>query len=218
MTDDELDNKPVTDEEFAEFMRPKPDTHEIDENKVQFFLPLTQDELDDLLFEICGEERRTMDFNQAFTKLLKHEGGFSNHADDTGGATMWGVTEAVARANGYVGEMRHLTQDFAKGLYKAAYWDACRCDELPAAVRFVVFDAAVNSGVGRSIRWLQQAVGVKVDGAIGPMTLKAVASFEQNALASRISGVRLKFMTDLPNWDSFGKGWARRIASNLEGA
>jgi hypothetical protein len=57
MTDDELDNKPVTDEEFAEFMRPKPDTHEIDENKVQFFLPLTQDELDDLLFE-TNEARR----------------------------------------------------------------------------------------------------------------------------------------------------------------
>jgi murein L,D-transpeptidase YcbB/YkuD len=219
MTDDELDNKPVSDAEFAEFMRIPPDTHEVEVNKVQFSLPLTQDELDDLLAEVCGNPKENpMNFDTAFTILMKHEGGYSNHADDTGGATMWGVTEAVARANGYTGEMRKLPQEFARKVYRAAYWDAVRADELPEAVRYSVFDAAVNSGVKRAVRWLQEAVGTNADGVIGPKTLAAVRQQVPDALNAKYNGVRLQFMTDLSNWSSFGKGWARRIASNLQGA
>ena len=177
-------------------------------------MPLTQDELDDLLNEVRKEE--AMNFEQAFTVLLKHEGGYSNHVDDRGGATMWGITEAVARANGYTGEMRNLPIEFAKRVYRAAYWDAVRADELPEGVRFSVFDAAVNSGVKRAVRWLQEAVGTTADGVIGPKTLAAVRQQVPDALNAKYNGVRLKFMTDLPSWNSFGKGWARRIASNLQ--
>ncbi len=181
-------------------------------------LPLTQQELDDLLAEMCGDTpENAMNFDQAFDQLLKHEGGYSNHKDDTGGATMWGVTEAVARAHGYTGDMRNLPVEFAKKVYKATYWDAVKADELPAQVRYSVFDAAVNSGVNRANKWLQEAVGAKADGVIGSQTLSAVRQQNPEKLNGKYNAVRLTFMTDLSNWGTFGRGWARRIASNLQG-
>ncbi len=181
-------------------------------------IPLSTKEIQDLLFELCGEPTENpMNYEQAFAKLIEHEGGFSNHPHDTGGATMWGITEQVARQNGYKAPMEVMTLDYARLLYKQLYWDACRCEELPAEVRFPVFDAAVNSGVNRSIRWLQQAVNETQDGVIGPMTLRAVRQSIPSNTATRISGFRLLFMTNQPNWPTFGKGWARRIASNLQG-
>ena len=158
-----------------------------------------------------------MNFDQAYDLLIKHEGGFSNHPDDKGGATMWGVTEAVARQNGYTGPMKDLTLEYAKVLYRKMYWDAVSAEQLPDEVRYAVFDAAVNSGTGRAIKWLQQAVGEKQDGVIGSMTLRAVRQSIPSVTAARINGIRLTFMTNLPNWPTFGKGWARRVASNLMG-
>ena len=156
-----------------------------------------------------------MNFDKAFDILLKHEGGFSNHKDDKGGVTMWGITEAVARANGYAGEMRNLPVEFAKRIYKAAYWDAVKADQLPEKVRYSVFDAAVNSGVNRAIRWMQQSVGVTQDGVLGSQTLSAINAAKPEIINARFNGLRLIFMTQIPSWQSFGKGWARRIASNL---
>jgi lysozyme family protein len=157
-----------------------------------------------------------MNFDQAFDRLIGHEGAYSNHAADKGGATMYGITVAVARAQGYQGDMHMLPINFAKGVYRRAYWDVCCCDDLPASVRFDVFDAAVNSGGSQAAKWLQRALGVADDGVIGPKTLAAAHACP--AIASKFNGQRLRFMTDLANWPQFGKGWARRIASNLMGA
>lgn len=157
-----------------------------------------------------------MNFETAFDLLITHEGGFSNHPDDPGGATMYGVTEAVARAEGYTGPMQDLTLDFAKSVYRKRYWDACRCDQMPDPLRYPLFDAAVNSGPGQAIKWLQSAVGVKVDGAIGPVTQQAVNVLPAQVTRQKMVGARLRFMTNLANWPSFSKGWARRIAAILE--
>ena len=157
-----------------------------------------------------------MNFETAFDLLITHEGGFSNHPDDPGGATMYGVTEAVARAEGYTGSMKDLTLDFAKSVYRKRYWDACRCDQMPDPLRYPLFDAAVNSGPGQAIKWLQSAVGVKVDGAIGPVTQQAVNVLPAQVTRQKMVGARLRFMTNLANWPSFSKGWARRIAAILE--
>jgi lysozyme family protein len=154
-------------------------------------------------------------FDNAFDRVTGHEGGYSDHRADPGGATMWGVTERVARAHGYPGAMRDLPVALAKQIYRAAYWDAVRADELPAVVRYSVFDAAVNSGVGQSVKWLQRALGVADDGAIGPKTLAAAKAADGNALKAKMLGARLQFMSDLPTWPSFGRGWARRVASLL---
>lgn len=157
-----------------------------------------------------------MNFDQAFDELLKHEGGFVNHADDPGGATRYGITEAVAREVGYRGDMRDLPLDLAKRIYRERYWNEVRADELPAAVRYAVFDAAVNSGVRQAVRWLQRAVDVEVDGLIGPRTLAAVQARNPEALLRRLLAQRLTFMAALPTWPAFGRGWARRIAALME--
>ena len=157
-----------------------------------------------------------MNFDQAFNILLKHEGGFSDHPADPGGKTRFGITEAVAREAGYRGDMRELPLDLAKRIYKDRYWDAVRAEELPAAVRYAVFDAAVNSGPRQAIRWLQRAVGVRDDGIIGPITLGAVRAADPERLLRRVLAQRLRFMTGLSNWPAFGRGWARRIADLME--
>ena len=157
-----------------------------------------------------------MNFDQAFDILLKHEGGFSDHPADRGGKTRYGITEAVAREVGYRGDMRELPLDLAKRIYKDRYWDAVRADELPEAVRYAVFDAAVNSGPRQAIRWLQRAVGVRDDGIIGPQTLAAVRAANPERLLRRFLSQRLRFMAGLPSWPAFGRGWARRIADLME--
>lgn len=157
-----------------------------------------------------------MDFDKAFDRLIGHEGGYSNHPADPGGETMWGVTARVARANGYTGPMEDMPRSTAKAIYRRLYWDAVKADQLPEVVRFDVFDGAVNSGVSQSAKWLQRAAGVADDGVIGPKTIAATAAIGP-VIAARYNGHRLEFMTDLKTWPSFGKGWARRIASNLKG-
>lgn len=158
-----------------------------------------------------------MNFDQAFTKLLGHEGGFSDHPADPGGATMWGVTERVARAKGYTGDMRDLPIEFAKDrVYRPDYWDAVKADALPEAVRYAVFDGTVNSGPVQSIKWLQRALGVADDGVIGPKTLAAAGAKDPQALKMAILAQRLRFMSSLHNWPAFGRGWARRICDLLE--
>ena len=157
-----------------------------------------------------------MDFDQAFDQLLEHEGGYSDHAADPGGKTRYGITESVAREHGYRGDMRKLPLEAARLIYRAAYWDAVRADELPPAVRYAVFDGAVNSGVRQSVRWLQRAVDATDDGVLGPQTLRAVQRQEPEALLRKLLAQRLNFMAALPTWPSFGRGWARRVAALME--
>lgn len=159
-----------------------------------------------------------MNFNTAFDRLMDHEGGYVNHPDDPGGETMWGITLRVARKNGYQGPMKDLPQSEAKRIAKAEYWDACKADELPAAVRFDVFDAAYNSGVSQAAKWLQRALGVADDGNIGPKTIAACLWMDPERLQARFNGHRLDFLNDLKTWPSFGRGWAQRIADNLKRA
>ncbi len=157
-----------------------------------------------------------MNFDQAFTKLLGHEGGYVNHPNDPGGETNWGITIAVARANGYTGDMRDMPLDVAKRIYRSMYWDKVQADALPAKVRYAVFDAAVNSGPGQAARWLQRALGVADDGRIGPITIAYARQADPEALAMKMLAQRLRFMTNLTNWPSFSRGWARRIADLME--
>jgi lysozyme family protein len=157
-----------------------------------------------------------MTFDQCIEKLLGHEGDFSNHKDDPGGATRFGITEAVARKVGYRGDMRELPMDLAKKIYRNDYWDAVQADELPEAIRYPMFDAAVNSGTRQSAIWLQRALGVTADGVIGPVTLASAAKMDGRALCAKILAQRLRFMSGLFNWPAFGRGWARRIADLME--
>jgi lysozyme family protein len=156
-----------------------------------------------------------MNFDEAFDRLIGHEGGYANHPSDPGGETMWGVTARVARAAGFRGDMRDLPRDRAKAIYRDSYWTPVKADQLRADVQFDVFDSAVNSGAGQAIKWLQMALGVPADGVLGAQTLAAMGQADKG-VAARFNGYRLAFMTNLPTWGAFGKGWARRVASNLQ--
>lgn len=156
-----------------------------------------------------------MTFDDAIKRVLLHEGGYSDHAADPGGKTMFGITEAVAREVGHRGNMNELPLYLAKRIYKDRYWDAVRGDELPASIRYPMFDAAVNSGPRQSVLWLQRALGVTADGVLGPVTI-AHSFANERGLASKLLAQRLRFMTGLNTWPSFGRGWARRIADLME--
>lgn len=156
-----------------------------------------------------------MNFDQAFARLLGHEGTYSNNPADSGGETMWGVTIAVARAAGYTGLMRSLPIDVAKSIYRGEYWAPVKAEQLPESLRFDVFDAAVNSGVRQAAKWLQRAVNVTEDGVIGPATI-AAANKAGPMVAAHFNGARLEMMTNMAGWPTFSRGWARRIASNLQ--
>lgn len=153
-----------------------------------------------------------MNLDKALELLLRHEGGFVDHPSDPGGATNHGITERTARQHGYTGNMRDLPLSVAITIYRKQYWLMIKAEQLPDSLRFHVFDAAVNSGHVQAIKWLQRAAGVKDDGIVGPMTIKAAASVSP----AKYSATRLRFMTDLKTWPTFGRGWARRIADNLE--
>ena len=152
-----------------------------------------------------------MTFDEAFKVLIGHEGGYVNDPRDPGGETKYGICKRAYPDE----DIKNLTLERAKALYHRDYWDVIHADELPKHVRFAVFDAAVNSGVRAAIQWLQRAVGVKDDGVIGHKTLSAVVAMEPYKLAARFNGVRLKFLTELQTFNTFGRGWARRVAENL---
>lgn len=156
-----------------------------------------------------------MTFDEAFNLLLLHEGGFSNHAADPGGKTKYGITEAVAREEGYEGDMKQLSLTIAQRIYRKNYWDAMRLDQCPPEVRFDLFDAAVNSGVRQATRWAQRILSLKDDGILGPATVQALNTCNRQKFLAKFNGQRLFFMTSLPGWASFSRGWARRIAENL---
>ena len=154
-------------------------------------------------------------FAAAWAAVLANEGGYSNNPNDPGQATIWGVTESVARANGYTGDMRLMSQATAEAIAKREYWDVVQGDDLPAPLDFQVLDGAYNSGAGRAADWLQRAVGVQADGQIGPVTLAAVGRLPVSQIICGYNGARLAFLASLGTWPDFGRGWANRVAHNL---
>ena len=162
-------------------------------------------------------------WEKSFAEVLKSEGGYVNDPHDHGGETNLGVTKAAwAEYMGRPiadGEMRALTPDIVKPFYKIRYWDKCKCDSLPTGVDYMVFDLAVNGGVGRGAKMLQTVVGVNADGAIGPATLAALAALKDDPKVpiGKMSQYKESFYKAIvaakPDQEKFLKGWLNRIQS-----
>ncbi len=155
-------------------------------------------------------------WDACFSHVIKHEGGYVNHPSDPGGRTNLGVTQEVwedwiDRSVGEA-EMRALTPEKVKPLYKELYWNRIKGDNLPSGVDYCVFDAAVNSGARRASLWLQTALGATADGSIGPQTLAMTLAVSPDTIIRNYCAQRLKFLEGLSTWPTFGKGWERRVA------
>ena len=149
---------------------------------------------------------------------LQFEGGYVNHPRDPGGETNKGVTKRVydayrAKKGKAPQSVRNISDAELQEIYKRQYWDAVRGDELPAGIDACVFDLAVNSGPGRAVKQLQQALGVKVDGNLGMATIAAAQAMDAVKLVNALVNRRNDFLKSLGTFPTFGKGWMRRTAA-----
>lgn len=157
-------------------------------------------------------------FDIAIRHTLAAEGGYSNNPNDTGGETMWGITIAVARANGYSGSMRLMPLSVAQAIYKKMYWDKNYLDEISAIssdLAIKLFDIGVNMGTARAGLFLQQTLNafnrqgklypdILEDGSIGNVTVKTLGLYiekrgklaEQTMLRA-INGMQCAFYIEL---------------------
>jgi lysozyme family protein len=150
------------------------------------------------------------EFDHAFALIIAAEGNYSNDVNDPGGKTRYGITEAVARANGYQGDMKELPLDKAKAIYKSEYWDKCKCDQIKWPLSAYVFDSAVNQGVQPAIKMLQNALGTVQDGILGPQSI-SLAQRAGKYQQARFMALRAQRYVGTRNFDRFGNGWLTRI-------
>lgn len=150
-------------------------------------------------------------------RLLAHEGGYTNHPSDPGGPTNFGITIADYRAyvkpGATAADVRAMNVAEAKAIYRAHYWNALRCDELPPGVDYAVFDYGVNSGVARAGRVLRSVLGLRSDtSVILDIVVASAAACDAQRLIGAVCDERLRFLKRLSTWPVFGGGWGRRVS------
>lgn len=150
-------------------------------------------------------------FVRAIDRVLIHEGGLSDDPRDAGGRTRWGISQKTYPTL----DIGKLTRADAIALYRRDFWAPIQGDALPPALAFQALDAAVNHGVGRTVRWLQRLAGVKIDGRLGPVTLSAIRGADEARLIERLLALRLELYAEHERFAVFGRGWTLRIAANL---
>lgn len=155
-------------------------------------------------------------FDKALEYVLHHEGGWANHKNDPGGATMQGITLRTYRSfygkDKTARDLRNISDTERDALYRKMYWDEIAGDALPPGLDYLVFNAAVHSGPKRASKWLQQALGnVEADGIIGPKTLNAVAAADTEVLINEYWDLQMTFLRNLSHWKTFGRGWTNRM-------
>jgi lysozyme family protein len=164
-------------------------------------------------------------FEDALPVIMAHEGGWSNHKDDPGGATNHGITfdtfRAVRGPAATLGELRSLSEDEAAAIYRARYWLPVYDLIDDQNVGTKVFDMAVNMGHRQAHRLTQRACGecgyrVADDGLIGPSTLAAINSCSPPTLLLAMCHEQVEFYRDLavtrPTMQAFLDGWLKRAA------
>jgi len=158
-------------------------------------------------------------WDASIAEVLASEGGYVDHPRDPGGATNRGITIAVFRmwrGNYALGpkDLRALSEEEAKAIYRSEYWNAVQGDALPPGVDHQVFDMAVNAGVRRSSLQLQDVVGADPDGVVGPRTLARVALFPDKVpmIIEGLEAAHEAHYRSLRTFDVFGRGWLARLA------
>ena len=163
-------------------------------------------------------------FDLAFERVVGHEGGFTADPKDRGNWTTGVIGQGQCNGTKFgisamsypTLDIKNLTIEQAKAIYKRDFWDRAQADQYDAAIAYQLFDIAVNNGNGNAIRMLQRAVNVADDGQIGPRSIAAVKAMTVTDVIMRLNAERLLFITKLSTWPTYGKGWTNRVAGNLQ--
>ncbi|MGL5039999.1 MAG: glycosyl hydrolase 108 family protein [Aeromonas sp.] len=161
--------------------------------------------------------------NNVFERVMGSEGGFQNSRNDRGNwtsgkvgvgelkGTKWGVS---AMSYPYL-DIKNLTKDEAKAIFKKDWWDKYNMDAACSVMQYQLIDAIYNHGGKNAIKILQKAIGTDADGISGPKTIAAYKAIPTDDLALLFLAARLEFFTNISTWGTFGKGWSRRVAECL---
>lgn len=149
-------------------------------------------------------------FEKAFAALMQHEGGYVDDPDDPGGETKYGISK---RAYPKL-DIRNLTTDDARGIYRRDYWDRIGGDAIGGARAAAIFDFAVNAGVGTAARLAQTVVGAVPDGDIGLKSIEAITAMDEALFVTAYRLGRIARYTHLcennPKLRKYFFGWVRR--------
>jgi lysozyme family protein len=163
--------------------------------------------------KIFNKRRKKMKttFDEIIDVVLEHEGGYVNDPKDPGGETKYGVSKrAYPDVN-----IKNLSEDGAKDIYRRDYWEKNRCTDLPDDLRHIYFDMCINMGASRAVKILQETANakgadLKIDGGIGPKTIGAMRNVE----LQRVRAYRVKYYANLvdrkPDLGKFYYGWFKR--------
>jgi lysozyme family protein len=156
-----------------------------------------------------------LDFDQVFERTVGLEGAYTAGAGDPGGETQWGISK---REYPQV-DIKGLAREDAKAIYRRDFWapiERLAGEAMAPAIAYQVFDAAFNHGQGNAVRMLQAALGVAPDGHFGPVSAAALRALPTAVVLMRLLAARLRFMAHLTTFERFGRGWANRIATDLD--
>jgi lysozyme family protein len=155
-------------------------------------------------------------YDMALARVLAHEGGYTNHPSDPGGPTNFGITihdyRRYIKSNGTASDVRDMKLADAAKIYRARYWNALRCDQLPAGLDYALFDYGVNSGTGRAAKVMQRLLGQTPTGTMTDAAIAGIRNASPSVLIARLCDERLAFLKALKTWPVFGPGWGRRVA------
>ncbi|EKF9168682.1 TPA: glycoside hydrolase family 108 protein [Vibrio cholerae] len=162
-------------------------------------------------------------FDVVFERLMPHEGGFQCDPKDRGNWTggrvgvgdLKGTNRGIAAMTYPHLDIKNLSYEQVKAIYFEDWWQALGMARFRPAMQYQLFDAAVQHGWHRAVKMLQNAVGEKPDGIIGPKTLLATQTMDLNDLLMRYIAYRITFYTKVSTFNEYGRGWMRRVAQCL---
>ena len=164
-----------------------------------------------------------MSFETTFKRSMGSEGAYKADRSDRGDWTSGIIGKGELKGTKYgISAMsypdldiKNLTLEDAKAIYKRDWWDKLKLEDYSAALSYQLFDTSINSGWHNAAEILQRAIGVKDDGVIGKVTMAKLAMLDNNDVLMLFLAERLEFMTNVRTWGINSRGWARRIAQNL---
>lgn len=158
-------------------------------------------------------------FPACLATLKTEEGGYVNNPHDPGGATNFGVTQAVydawRRSQGFAFQsVRYITQTEVSAIYRLQYWNPIRGDDLYAGLDMMMLNIAAMDGPVKAVKILQEALEVPMDGMFGLHTMGALSAITDRAgFIGTVCGDEMGFLRTLRTWVYFGVGWNNRYVA-----